>query len=52
MCFNEPDYVKVHSLINIMTGNGAKIAKKKCNNNNFKLLLCGTCSKRVITSTQ
>ena len=28
MCFNEPDYVKVHSLINIMTGNGAKIAKK------------------------
>ena len=28
MCFNEPDYVKVHSLINIMTGNGAKIPQK------------------------
>ena len=28
MYFNEPDYVKVHSVINIMTGNGAKLAQK------------------------
>ena len=28
VCFNEPDYVKVHSIIKIMTGNGAKIAHK------------------------
>ena len=28
MYFNEPDYVKVHSVIKIMTGNGAKLAQK------------------------
>ena len=28
MCFNEPDYVTVHSVMNIMTANGAKIAQK------------------------
>ena len=53
MCFNDPDYLMSHSVMNIMTANGAKMAKIKCNNNVFKLLLLfGTCSKRVITSTQ
>ena len=28
MCFNEPDYVTVHSVINIMTANGAKMVQK------------------------
>ena len=28
MCFNEPDYVTVHSVMNIMTTNGAKMAQK------------------------
>ena len=28
MCFNEPDYVTVRSVMNIMTANGAKIAQK------------------------
>ena len=51
MCFNEPDYVMVHSVVNIMTTNSAKMAQK-CHSNVFKLLLSGTCWKRVITSTQ
>ena len=29
ICFNEPDYVTVHSVINIMTANGAKMAEKR-----------------------
>ena len=28
MCFNEPDYVTVHSIMNIMIANGAKMAQK------------------------
>ena len=28
MCFNEPDYVTVHSVMNIMTANPAKMAHK------------------------
>ena len=28
MCFNEPDYVTVHSVINIRTANGAKMVQK------------------------
>ena len=28
MCFNEPQYVKVHSVRKIRTENGAKIAHK------------------------
>ena len=28
MCFNEPDYVTVHSIMNIMIANGAKKKKK------------------------
>ena len=28
ICFNEPDHVTVHSVINIMTANGAKMAEK------------------------
>ena len=52
MCFNEPDYVTVHSVMNIMTTNGAKMAQKKCHITVFKLLLSATCCKRVITSTK
>ena len=51
MCFNEADYVMVHTVMNIVTANGAKLTHK-CRNNAFKLLLSGTCWKRVITSTQ
>ena len=28
MCFNDPDYLMSHSVMNIMTANGAKMAKK------------------------
>ena len=28
ICFNEPDYVTVHSVMNTMTANGAKMADK------------------------
>ena len=28
MCFNEPDYVTVHSVMNIITANGAKMAQR------------------------
>ena len=28
MCFNEPDYVTVHTVINIMTANSAKMVHK------------------------
>ena len=28
MWFNEPDYVTVHSVMNIMTANGGKMAQK------------------------
>ena len=28
MCFNEPDYVTAHSVMNIMKANGAKMAQK------------------------
>ena len=28
MCFSEPDYITVRSVMNIMTVNGAKIAQK------------------------
>ena len=28
MCFNEPDYVTVHSVMNIITVNGAKMAQR------------------------
>ena len=28
MCFNEPDYVTVHSAMNIMTANSAKMVHK------------------------
>ena len=28
MCFNEPDYVTVHSVMNIITTNGAKMAQR------------------------
>ena len=28
MCFNEPDYVTVHSFLILMTANGAKAAQK------------------------
>ena len=52
MCFNEPDYVTVHSVMNIMTTNGAKMAQKKCHITAFKLLLSATYWKRVITSTK
>ena len=51
MCFSEPDYITVRSVMNIMTANGAKIAQK-CHNNVLKLLLFGTCLKRVVISTQ
>ena len=48
--FDVSDYIILHSIMNIMTGNGAKMTHK-CHNNGFKLLLSGTCQKRVITST-
>ena len=51
MCFNEPDYVTVHSVMNIMIANGAKMAQKN-HSNVFKLLLSANYWKRVITSTQ
>ena len=51
MCLNEPDYITVHSVINIMAANRAK-GCTKCHNNIFQLFLCLICSKRVITSTQ
>ena len=50
ICFNDSDYVTLHSAINIMTENGAKITHK-CRNNKFKPLLSGTCQQRFITST-
>ena len=28
MCFNEPDYVTVHSVMNIITAKGAKMAQR------------------------
>ena len=28
MCFNEPDYVMVHSVLILLTANGAKKAQK------------------------
>ena len=28
MCFNEPDYLTVNSVMNIMTANGARIAQR------------------------
>ena len=28
MCFNDPDYLTLHSVMNIMTANGAKMAEK------------------------
>ena len=51
MCFNEPDYVTVHSVMNIMIANGAKMAQKN-HSNGFKVLLSANYWKRVITSTQ
>ena len=51
MCFNEPDHVTVHTVMNKVTANGAKIATKCCNNV-FKQLSSRTCWKSVITSTQ
>ena len=29
ICFNEPDNVTVHSVMKIMTANGAKMAQKR-----------------------
>ena len=29
-CFNEPCYITVHAVMNIVTTNGAKIAHKMC----------------------
>ena len=51
ICFNEPDYVTLHSIMNIMTENSAKNEAKHAAINGLKLLLSGTCQKRVITST-
>ena len=51
MCFNEPDYVTAHTVMNKVTANGAKIATKCCNNV-FQQLSSRTCWKSVITSTQ
>ena len=28
MCFNEPDYVTVHPVMNIVTANGAKMVQR------------------------
>ena len=42
MCFNEPDYILVATVINIVTANGAKMTDKmsqQC----FFVLLSGTC---------
>ena len=51
MCFNEPNYVTVHSVMNIMTTNAARM-HKKCHNNVYKLVLYGSCWKTTITSSQ
>ena len=50
ICFNDPNYVTVNSVMSIMTANGAKMVQK-CHNNVFKLLLSVTCWKKVIAST-
>ena len=50
ICFNESDYVTLHSIMNIMTESGTKMTHK-CHNNGFKLLLSGNCQKGVVTST-
>ena len=44
-CVNKPDYVTLHSTVNIMTENSSKLM-----HNGFKLLLSETIQKRVITS--
>ena len=46
MRLNEPDYVTVHTLINIMTAYGAKRAHKM-RNNNSRLFSLINCYKRV-----
>ena len=50
ICFYESDYVTLHSDMNIIRENGAKITLN-CRNNSFKQLLSGTCSKSAISST-
>ena len=51
ICFNESDYVTLHSVINIMKKRCQNGAYNAARHNGFKLLLSGTCQKRVITST-
>ena len=50
ICFSEPDYVKLHSAMNIMAETGARMIKK-WRNKGFPLLISGTCQKMGITNT-
>ena len=50
ICFNESDHITLQSIMNIVTGNGAKITHKMPQHG-FKLLLPGIYEKRVVTGT-
>ena len=49
--FSEPNYVTVHTIMNIVTATMPKW-RGKYRNNILKVLLLGTFSRRDITSTQ
>ena len=48
--FHEPDYVTLHSVMNIMAETGARMTKT-WRNNGFSLLKSGACQKMGITNT-